>query len=433
MKIAYIAAGAGGMYCGTCLHDNTLAAALQRRGHDVALVPTYTPIRTDEPGVSIDRVFFGAVNVYLQQKITAFRSLPLFDRLLDRPGLLRQAAKLGGSTDPTSLGALTLSVLKGEDGFQARELAKLVDWLRDDFRPEIVHLTNSMFAGFARTLKRELGVPVLCSLQGEDLFLDQLREPWKERVFAVLRERARDVDAFLVNSRWYGDTMAACLDVEPERMRVIPLGVSLDGYEKDSAPGVSGDPGDYRPLTIGYLARICPEKGLHVLVEAFRLLTASEPGPVRLAVAGWLGERDRSYFKDIQERIAGWGLSGFVEHAGELDRDGKLRFLHGLDILSVPTTYKEPKGLFVLEALASGVPVVEPRHGSFPEMIEATGGGVLVEPGSAEALAEGLRSLLRDPEKRRALGRQGREAVHAEFDDETMANRTLAVYRDAMG
>ena len=433
MKIAYIAAGAGGMYCGTCLHDNTLAAALQRRGHDVALVPTYTPMRTDEPGVSIDRVFFGAVNVYLQQKIAPLRRLPLFDRLLDRPGLLRQAARMGGSTDPTSLGDLTLSVLKGEDGFQARELAKLAAWLRDDFRPEVVHLTNSMFAGFARTLKRELGVPVLCSLQGEDLFLDQLREPWKKKVFAVLRERARDVDAFLVNSRWYGDTMAEYLGVEPERMRVVPLGVSLDGYERDGAPGAPADPGDHRPLTIGYLARICPEKGLHALVEAFHLLTESEPGPVRLAVAGWLGERDRAYFKEIQEKIAGWGLSSFFEYAGEVDREGKLRFLQGLDILSVPTTYREPKGLFVLEALASGVPVVQPRHGSFPEMIEATGGGVLVEPGSAEALADGLRSLLRDPEKRRALGQQGREAVHARFGDATMADRTLAVYQDAVG
>jgi glycosyltransferase involved in cell wall biosynthesis len=427
MKIAYIAAGAGGMYCGTCLHDNTLAAALQRRGHDVALVPTYTPMRTDEPGVSIDRVFFGAVNVFLQQKIAAFRRLPILDRLLDRPGLLRQAAKMGGSTDPTSLGDLTLSVLQGEDGFQARELEKLAAWLRDDFRPEVVHLTNSMFAGFARTLKRELGVPVLCSLQGEDLFLDQLREPWKEKVFAVLRERARDVDAFLVNSRWYGDTMAGYLGVEPERMRVVPLGIVLDGYEEGAPSAVRED----RPLTIGYLARICPEKGLHVLVEAFRLLVESEPGPVRLAVAGWLGERDRSYFKDIQEKIAGWGLSSFFEYAGEVDREGKLRFLQSLDILSVPTTYREPKGLFVLEALASGVPVVEPRHGSFPELIEATGGGILVEPGSAESLADGLRSLLRDPERRRALGRQGREAVHACFDDATMAERTLAVYQDA--
>ena len=430
MRIAYIAAGAGGMYCGTCLHDNTLAAALQRRGHDVALVPTYTPIRTDEPGVSIGRIFFGAVNVYLQQKMAPFRRLPLFDRLLDRPGLLRQAARLGGSTDPTSLGDLTLSVLKGEDGFQARELAKLAAWLRDDFHPEVVHLTNSMFAGFARTLKRELGVPVLCSLQGEDLFLEQLREPWKEKVFAVLRERARDVDAFLVNSRWYGDTMAGYLGVEPECMRVVPLGIALDGYEKDGAPGA---PGEDRPLTIGYLARICPEKGLHVLVEAFRQLVESEPGPVRLAVAGWLGDRDRAYFKEIEGRIAGWGLSSFFEYAGEVDREGKLRFLQGLDLLSVPTTYREPKGLFVLEALASGVPVVQPRHGSFPEMIEATGGGLLVEPGSAEALAEGLRSLLRDPERRHALGRQGREVVHARFDDGTMAERTLAVYQDAVG
>lgn len=429
MRIAYIAAGAGGMYCGTCLHDNTLAAALQRKGHDVALVPTYTPMRTDEPGVSMERVFFGAVNVYLQQKVALLRRLPLLDRLLDRPGLLRQAAKLGGSTDPTSLGDLTLSVLRGEEGFQARELEKLTAWLRDDFRPEVVHLTNSMFAGFARVLKRELGVPVLCSLQGEDLFLDQLREPWKTRVFEVLRERARDIDVFVVNSRWYAESMASYLGVDLSRMRVVPLGVSLDGYEGNGVPVPSGDG---RPRTIGYLARICPEKGLHLLAEAFRSVAASEePGSVRLAVAGWLGERDRGYFRKIEERIAGWGLSGSFEHVGEVDREGKIRFLRGIDILSVPTTYREPKGLFVLEALASGVPVVQPRHGAFPEMIGATGGGTLVEPGSPEALADGLRALLRDPARRRELGRRGREAVRSRFNDGAMADDTLAVYEEA--
>lgn len=426
MRIAYIAAGAANMYCGTCLHDNALAGALMKRGHEVALIPTYTPLKTDATDVSIGRVFFGALNVYLQQKAGAFRHTPeAFDRLLDKPGLLRKAAKLGASTDPTELGDLTYSILQGEDGFQAKELHKLIAWLKDDYRPGIVHLTNSMFAGFARTFKRELGVPVVCSLQGEDLFLDQLREPWKAQVFTVLRERAKDVDGFVVNSRWYGDRMAEYLDVSPERMHVVPLGLSLAGHGE---PQTQAD----GPLTVGYLARVCPEKGLDLLVDAFRLLAAERPGKVRLRVAGYLGERDRKFLEEQEAKLRSWGLADVYEYAGEIDRDTKIRFLQSLSVLSVPTVYREPKGLFVLEALANGVPVVLPRHGAFPELIEATGGGVLVEPGSPEDLARGIGELLDDPARRAELGRQGREAVHARFGDEAEAENALAVYQQVL-
>lgn len=427
MRIAYIAAGAANMYCGTCLHDNALAGALMKRGHEVALIPTYTPLKTDATDVSIDRVFFGALNVYLQQKAEAFRRTPeAFDRLLDKPGLLKKAAKLGASTDPTELGDLTYSILQGEDGFQAKELQKLTAWLKDDYKPEIVHLTNSMFAGFARTFKRELGVPVVCSLQGEDLFLDQLRETWKAPVLTVLRERAKDVDGFVVNSRWYGDMMADYLDVPRERMHVVPLGLSLAGHGGEAEPHPEGT------LTVGYLARVCPEKGIHLLVDAFRLLTAERPGKVRLRVAGYLGERDRKFLEDQEAKLRSWGLADAYEYAGEIDRDAKIRFLQSLDVLSVPTVYREPKGLFVLEALANGVPVVEPRHGAFPELIEATGGGLLVDPGSPGDLARGIGELLDDPARRAELGRRGREAVYARFGDEAEAENALAVYQQVL-
>ncbi|HEX6904247.1 MAG TPA: glycosyltransferase family 4 protein [Thermoanaerobaculia bacterium] len=418
MRIAYIAAGAADMICGTCLHDNALAGALLRQGHDVSLIPTYTPLKTDGADVSIDRVFFGALNVYLQQKVGAFRHTPAaFDRLLDSPGLIRRVAKLGASTDPTELGDLTWSMLKGEEGFQAKELARLVAWLRDDFRPEIVHLTNSMFAGFARSLKREVGAPVVCSLQGEDLFLGQLREPWKTRSLEALRERAQDVDAFLSHSEWYAGEMAELMAVDRSRIHVVPLGISLAGFESPAETR----PAD-GPVTVGYLARICPEKGLHLLVEAVRRLEADPAykGKVRLRAAGWLGARDRAYLEN---------LSGGVDYVGEVDREGKDRFLRSLDILSVPTTYREPKGLFVLEALAHGVPVVQPRHGAFPEMLAATGGGLLVEPGSPEDLARGLARLIDDPALRADLGQRGREAVQRRFTAEAEAEKVLPIYQ----
>lgn len=429
MRIAYVSAGAANMYCGSCLHDNSLVAALQRLGHDAVLVPAYTPLRTDEPGVGIDRVFFGALNVYLKQVVPPLRrGSAVLERLLDRPGLLALAARLGSSTDPGRLGELTLSILRGEQGHQAGELDKLAGWLRDDFRPEIVHLTNSLFAGFARRLRADLGVPVVCSLQGEELFVDGLPEPSRGRVRAALAERARDVDLFVAPSRAYADFMASYLRLERARVAVVPLGIHLSGH--GSGHGATRPAGEPRaPLVIGYLARIAPEKGLHVLAAAFRqVASVLGKGSVRLHVAGYLPARHRRYLRGVERQLAGWGLAGDFRDFGEVTREAKIDFLAGLDVLSVPTTYAEPKGLYVLEALANGVPVVEPRHGSFPELLEATGGGVLVTPGDPSELAAALTGLLRDPARRERLGRAGRQAVHARFSDTAAATATLALY-----
>lgn len=425
MRIAYIAAGAAGMYCGSCIHDNALAVALQRKGIDFALVPTYTPLRTDEPGASIDQVFYGGINVYLQGKMGIFRHTPWFiDRLFNTPSLLNGLARFSGTTRAEDLGALTVSVLEGENGLQKKELAKLVRWLKQDFQPDLVHLTNSMFLGMAREIKRELGVPVLCSLQGEDIFLEGLTEPHKSAAQLLIRERAQDADGFVAPCDYYADFMADYLDVSRNRISVARLGIKLDGHgERDSALPPS-------PFTVGYLARICPEKGLHLLADAFRQL-AEQVGSenVKLSVAGYLGKRDAAYFRQVREQIASWGLSDAFSYCGEVSRAEKIAFLNSIHVLSVPTPYREPKGLFILEALANGVPVVQPRHGVFPEWIEQTGGGILVKPLSSEALAAGLLRMMNDPEGRKTMGQTGQRAVHQRFSDNDMADAMLDVYR----
>ena len=205
---------------------------------------------------------------------------------------------------------------------------------------------------------------------------------------------------------------------------MVRLGIRLEGHgvgERD-LPEV--------PFTIGYLARICPEKGLHVLADAFHQL-AGQVGKekLRLQVAGYLGKRDEAYFQQVRAQLDAWGLSDVFESRGEVDLEQKIDFLNRIHVLSVPTTYREPKGLFLLEAMANGVPVVQPRHGVFPEVIAATGGGILVEPGSSEALADGLLKMMKDPEGREAMGKQGKDVVHRVFGDERMAEATLEVYR----
>lgn len=438
MRIAYIAAGAAGMYCGSCIHDNTAAVALRRRGDDVVLIPTYTPLRTDEEDISIDRVFYGAVNVFLQQKSALARRLPRpLHWLLDRPALLNWVSRFAGSTDARELGPLTLSVLQGESGPQRRELVALCDWLEHDFRPDVVHITNSLFLGMVRELRRRLQVPVVVAFQGEDLFLDGLDPEWRARVVEEMRARAGEVDAFVAPSHAYARKMADLVGVPPAEVHVVPLGLNLSGYGTPSfpplprageGPGVRVDR-EGSGVTVGFLSRLCPEKGLHLLVDAF-LQLAREPGgeQLHLAVAGWLGERDRPYFEEQRRKIAEAGLGDRFHYAGEVDHAGKVEFLAGLDIFCVPSVYRESKGLPILEALANGVPVVVPDHGSLPEMIQSTGGGVLVEPESAEALAEALRKLAADAPLRKRLGEAGRKAVHAEWSDDVMAERLVAVY-----
>ena len=422
MRIAYIASGAGNMYCGSCLHDNALAAALIKLGHQVALVPTYTPIRTDEESVSLDHVFYGGINVYLQQKSSLFRHTPsVIDAMFNSTALLKWVSRYTSSTDARELGPLTVSVLQGEEGKQKKELYKLIEWLKEEYKPEIVHLNNSMFVGFARDIKKELGRPVLCSLQGEDIFLEDLPEPYKSQALQTLKERAKDVDGFIATSHYYAEFMATYLDLPVSKIDTVRLGLKLNGH------GESGTVLHEEPYIVGYLARICPEKGLHLLVEAFDILVRKGLN-VRLKVAGYLGKRDEKYFEGILQRISQSGWKDRFEYSGEVDRDTKIRFLNQLHVFSMPTTYREPKGISVLEAMANGIPVVEPSHGAFPEMIDATGGGLLVKPNSASALAEGLESLITNGKLREQLGRNGKVAVHRDFSDEKMAQETVRVY-----
>ena len=413
------------MYCGSCLHDNTLAAALQRKGHELALVPTYTPLRTDEPNVSIDHMFYGGINVYLQQKFALFRHTPwVLDSLFDRPALLNWISRFHPATNAGNLGALTVSILQGEKGHQRKELDKLVRWLKDSVQPEIVELTNSMFLALARQIKQELQIPVLCALQGEDVFVKDLIEPYKSQVKKLLQERASDVDGFIATSHYYADFMADYLDIARERIHVVKLGLNLQDHGKLPTNRSK------TPFVIGYLARICPEKGLHLLAEAFHQLSQKlNPEQLQLKVAGYLSKRDTPYFNRIKEKISEWGLQERFDYWGEVNRRQKIQFLNSLHVLSVPTTYREPKGLYVLEAFANGVPVVQPRHGAFPELMQETGGGILVEPESASALAEGIRLLMEDSERRERLARQGKQAVHRAFSDDAMAETTLAVYQ----
>lgn len=413
------------MYCGSCLRDNALAAELISRGHDVTLLPVYTPTRTDEPNVSQERVFFGGISVYLEQYYWLFRKLPRWlDRLWDSKPMLEWASRRSISTRPEMLGEMTVSMLKGEDGFQYKEILKLTDWARHESPPDVVSLPYSLLIGLAKPIREALDRPLCCTLQGEDLFLEGLHEPYKSESFDLIRANIKHVDAFIAVSEYYAEFMPGYLGIPRERIRVVPLGINLRGFEMRERDRS-------QPFTIGFFARVAPEKGLHVLAKAYRQLRADERIPkARLEVAGYLAPEYEGYLNEVTNQMEASGLGAEFSYRGALDRDQKIAFLRKLDLLSVPATYNEPKGIYLLEAMACGVPVIQPRRGAFTEIIEKTGGGLLVEPDDPASLAESILGLYRDQRLGETLGQNGFRAVREHYSVAGMAERALEVYED---
>jgi glycosyltransferase involved in cell wall biosynthesis len=428
MKILYLTGGAGQMYCGSCLRDNALATELLARGHDVILLPIYTPTRTDERNVSNERVFFGGISVYLEQYVPLFRSTPAWlDGVWDSKLALQLASRRSISTSPKMLGELTVSMLKGEGGFQRKEITKMLGWLKGESPPDIVSLPYSLLISLAKPIKEMLGRPVVCTLQGEDLFLEGLLEPYRSEALELIRANVEHVDAFLAVSEYYAAFMPAYLGIPAGKIRLVPLGINLEGYQAHSARGTG------ESFTVGFFARIAPEKGLHVLAQAYRKLRESgEVSNARLEVAGYMAPEHHKYLEEIEQQMKSWGLASEFHYRGVLDREEKIAFLRKLDVLSVPATYDEPKGIFLLEAMACGVPVVQPRRGAFSEIVEKTGGGLLVEPDDPASLADGLLKIYRDPKLARTLGESGGHNVRQHYSAARMADRALEAYESVM-
>ena len=423
MKIVLLTPGTGSYYCGVCMRDNALAKELIRQGHDAVMLPMYLPLTLDEGAASPDsEVFFGGVNVYLQQKFALFRHTPRWlDRLLNARGLLKIAARQSGMTATADVGELTLSMLQGEHGHQAKELAKLIEWLRE-FRPDAVWLSTALLVGLARGIKAALGVPVLASLQGEDSFLDGLPEPWRTRSWEAMGERARDCDACIAPSRYYAELMGGRMKLSLEKVRVIPNGIAIEETLNAQRPTLNAQP------AVGYLARFIPGKGLGLVVEAFILLKKRGRFPnVKLRCAGAMTADDERYVATLRRMLMDAGLTGDVEFLPNVSREDKAAFLRSVTLLSVPASYGEAFGLYLIEAWAAGVPVVQPRCAAFPELVEATGGGILCEPGSAEALADGWEALLTEPANAREMGIRGRQAVERGFSMPRMAERFVTL------
>lgn len=425
MNIIQIIPGSGGtFYCGNCLRDSKFVEALRNEGHQVIKIPMYLPLFSDEHDLGDTPVFYGAISIYLKQLYPVFRHAPKwFDRILNSGPMLRLAAKMSGSTNAKGLEDMTVSMLLGEDGKQHEELERMVDWIAHNCKPDIIHISNALLLGLAHKLKKKLNVPVVCSLQDEDVWVDVMHETFRDKVWQLMAEKATEVDGFIAVSHYFASRMKKTMHIPEHKLNTIHLGVNPADYTFE-AKG-KGE------RNIGFISRMCHENGMDILVEAFILLKKEKRfSDVNLLLTGGSTGADTDYIKENTSKLEAAGLAGSFEIQEEFEGKARHIFFSRVSMISVPVRNGEAFGLYLIEAMASGVPVVQPRLGAFPEIVGISGGGVVYDYNNPVSLAKALALLLDSPENVEKLSVQARKGVEMHFDIAKHAREMSALYED---
>ena len=424
MKIINIVPGFGGtFYCGNCLRDSGFTQALKDAGHEAHTLPIYLPLFTGQMQNENDTpVFYGAVNIYLKQNYRIFRHMPEWlYRFFNSPPILRLAASKAGSTRAHGLEEMTLSMLQGHEGYQQEELQMLIDYLRDHEKPDVVHLSNALLLGLAYKIKNELGKPVVCSLQDEDVWVDAMYPQYRQKVWDMMAEKGKDVDAFISVSDFFSDVMRDKMRIPDSKLHTIHVGIDPENYTYH-------EPEIENPI-IGYLSRMNEENGFTVFIDAFIQLRKNPKfSNVKLRVSGGSTGDDKRFIKKQIKKLKKNNLEHNIEFVEDYSKAALDSFFSGLTLMSVPVLKGEAFGLYQLESLASGIPLVQPALGAFPEIITTTGGGVVYEPNNPEALAAKWREVLLQPEKIKDMGRSGHTAIAEKFNLAKLTQKVIDVY-----
>ena len=411
MKILHIIPGSGGsFYCGNCMRDSKYVPALKALGHDVVKLPMYLPLFANVEEENDTPVFYGAVSIYLKQLYPVFRKAPKWvDSLLNAKPLLKLAAKYSGSTDAKGLEEMTISMLMGEEGQQSEELERMVDWIAGHYKPDIIHLSNALLLGLAPAIKRRLNTILICSLQDEDVWVDVMEPRFRDHVWGLMQKAVEHVDGFVAVSDYYASRMKESMKIPMEKLTSIHIGV---------------DPADYFPhpienkkRTIGYVSRMCHDNGLDILVDAFIGLKKRKGfEDVTLAITGGSTAVDTKYLNDLKTRLKKNNLTDQVDFHEDFSAEGLKAFYEKVMVLSVPVRNGEAFGIYLLESMASGVPVIQPALGAFPEIINISGGGVVYEPNEPTFLTQALADTLSDPALLSQLSHAGIKGVETSFN-----------------
>lgn len=425
MKIVNIVPGFGGtFYCGNCLRDSGYTKSLIKFGHDAMMLPIYLPL-TLEHGVEKDTnpIFYGAVNIYLKQNFKIFKKMPHWmENFFNSSAILRYAAKKAGSTRTEGLEEMTISMLMGKDGNQNTELQELIDFLKVHEKPDIVHLSNALLLGLAKQIRKQLNVPVVCSLQDEDVWVDAMNDFYSKKVWNLMSERGNDVDAFIAVSDYYAAEMKDKMKIPDEKLHIVPIGIDSSIY-KYSEPEKS-------PQVIGYISRMYEEHGFGLLIDAYiKLKQNPKFKDVLLKLSGGYTADDKKYVKAQIKKLKQAGIYNDVEFIEDHLPQNRYEFFNKLTILTVPVLKGEAFGTYQLESMACGIPVVQPALGAFPEIVKQTQGGVTFSPNTADAMSEKWAEVLSDPQKIEDMSILGKKSVEEKFSIDEISKQVLEIYK----
>ena len=429
MKIVYLITGSGGsFYCGNCYRDMLYVKAIRKvPGISVTAIPLYLPPDIHDTETPFDEhVFFGAISLFLREKVPFLRNMPAFlDKIFDASPMLKIAARQAGTTRTAGLEELTLNMINGDNKTRENEMDRLVDYLLKDSKPDTIHLSNALIIGLAKQLKKRLKIKIVCSLQNEDDWIDEMVEPYRSRAWKMISEESIHIDAFVSPSQYYKDLFIEKTGINGDNIYIVPSGIESSGE-------LQGIKISHSPA-IGYYCRVSHQNGFDKLVDAFINIKSKDLIPdLTLHVCGGFTGDDKPFIREQIKKIKENGYKSYVKIYPEFQGSAKENFFSNIDLMSVPVRKYDAYGLYILEANTAGVPVVQPATGAFTEILENTVGGILYFPDNIEELSNSLVKLMNDNNLRKSLGEQGRLNVRKNLSLETMSVGLADVYNNIL-
>lgn len=429
MKITYLITGSGGsFYCGNCYRDMLFLRAIRRvPGITARAIPLYLPPDESNTDAGFDnKVFFGAISMYLREKVGLFKNMPaFFDKIFDFAPFLKLAARQAGTTRTEGLEELTLNMIEGDNAFKPSEVKRLVKYLSENGKPDVIHLSNALITGLARQIKKHMDVKIVCSLLNEDDWIEEMVEPFRSKAWELIALEAKYIDRFVTPSRYYRDFFLSKTGLDGSNVDIVPLGLDPEEHKSERS--------ETRPPAVGYFCRVNVQNGFDKIVDAFILLKTRNtiPGLTLNVCGGYTGD-DKPFVSEQIKKIKEHGFQKSVRIYPEFQGNKKAEFFSDVDVISVPVRKYDGYGLYLLEANSAGIPVVQPATGAFPEIIAMTGGGITYQPDTVEALAESLAEILNDKNMREALGKAGQAGVRSELSLGKMSEGLKRLYENAV-
>lgn len=420
MKILLIIPGSGdSFYCGNCFRDNLYAQALRLAGHEVVVMPLYLPLAyTSFKGNT--PLFFPATSYYVAQKYFTKGKMPrLFEKILDTPSILRFASSLSGTTSAKGMEQMTLSMIHGDDNHFSKEAGKMIEWIEHHDHPDIIHLSSSLIIGVAKAIKQSIEIPVVCSLQDEEIWIDTLDDIHAPQAWEAIRVHLGYINKFITSSQFYRSVI---LNKFPEigEVEVVYPSINIEKYRCSNYP---------KEPTIGFFYRMNYENGLDILAQAFILLKKENSIPnLKLKIGGGYTRENKRYVQRVRNILrtrihdVTW-----LEHYSLEEHEA---FYRDISLICVPLRFNEAVGLYLCEAFAAGRPAVEPNTGSFSETVADA--GALYSPNTPDALANAIKQLLTDEARYKQCCQNALHLSQTRYNQTTLAFRLQEIYEELL-